>query len=281
MHDCPTLSIIISTIGRKDELRNLFESIDKYSIDRLTYEIIVVDQNDQSYLQNIKDAYSQYKWCNVSFRGLSRAKNYGVSIAKGEWLVFPDDDCEFLKSTMQTIYHYIMNNSYDVVSGRCIDRGGNTSVAKFNLRPYRLELQTIEGGFIEAASLVRRSVFDYYLFDEKVGAGCFHGAEEGFDWIYRILKGSSYKVFFDPEFIIYHPQVVLDKSNLANLYRVFYYRAGFAYINLKHRLYARLFRRIIVVLLGIFTFSILNKIKARYYVCEFLGLLAGIFLKPR
>ncbi len=47
------------------------------------------------------------------------------------------------------------------------------------------------GGFVEATVVCKRDVFMNFEFDENMGAGTFFGAEEGFDWLYRILDGGK------------------------------------------------------------------------------------------
>jgi len=73
------------------------------------------------------------------------------------------------------------------------------------------------GGFVEATVVCRRNIFDKFQFDENMGAGTFFGAEEGFDWMYRILTQSSIKAYFSPEILFYHPKVILAKGDYSSL----------------------------------------------------------------
>ena len=121
---------------------------------------------------------------------------------------------------------------------------------------------------------------DDFLFAEPIGAGRFHGAEEGFDWIYRILTKADFNVWFNPEIIFFHPQVLVDKGDKKALYRVFHYRAGFSLVCKKHSLYVKFASRLITVLGGILVYMFVSRTKFRYYLAEFCGLIAGLIMEP-
>lgn len=273
------LSIIISTINRSTELRELLLSIETYVLN-IKYEVIIVDQNPIGFLEEIVNEFKtklNLKHHIVSFKGLSKAKNFGVSISQGEFLSFPDDDCKIFDDTYLKSLNSINSEKADIVFGRCIDFEGNDSVLRFNKRQYFLNKDNILGGFVEATGTINRRVFEKgYFFDENMGAGCFHGAEEGYDWLYRILINLDIKVLYNPEIIFYHPQVLLDKGSVQALKRVFTYSCGTAYLCRKHKFYLRFIKRLSLVTLSLPVYAVINRKKAKYYFAELLGLLSGL-----
>lgn len=276
------LSIIIPTIGRKSELLDLFKSLVK-SIENISYEIIVIDQNPRGFLD---DSLNEYKdVLNIShhivdFKGLSKAKNYGSKLARGEYLSFPDDDCKIFPDTYSKALETVESKKADIVFGRCIDSNGNDSVLSFKKVPYILNKNNMLGGFVEATGIISKSVFDQgFLFDENMGAGCFHGAEEGYDWLYRILTKSELKAIYNPDILFYHPQVLLDKGSTQSLRRVFTYSCGTGYLCKKHKFYFRYFKRLALVFGSLPVYLVFNRRKMRYYIVELLGLLTGIIIK--
>jgi glycosyltransferase involved in cell wall biosynthesis len=275
------LSIIIPTIGRKLELLDLLKSLVK-SIENISYEIIIIDQNPKGFLDDSLNEYRDIlniSHHNVDFKGLSKAKNYGVKLAQGLYLSFPDDDCKIFPSTYSKALEIIQNNNFDIVFGRCIDKMGNDSVLKFKKESYLLNKNNMLGGFVEATGIISKKIFDQgFLFDENMGAGCFHGAEEGFDWLYRILTGSTTKAFYSKEVIFYHPQVLLDKGTPQALKRVFTYSCGGAYLCKKHGFYFKFSKRLILVMISIPFYLFFNWKKSKYYFAELLGLLSGFIL---
>jgi glycosyltransferase involved in cell wall biosynthesis len=275
------LSIIIPTIGRKSELLDLFKSL-VTSIENISYEIIIIDQNPKGFLDDILNEYRDalnISHHNVDFKGLSKAKNYGAKLAKGLYLSFPDDDCKIFPDTYSKALETVESKKVDIVFGRCIDSNGNDSVLSFKKEPYILNKNNMLGGFVEATGIINKSVFKQgFLFDENMGAGCFHGAEEGYDWLYRILTKSKLKAIYNPEILFYHPQVLLDKGSQQALKRVFTYSCGTGYLCKKHKFYSRYFKRLALVIGSIPVYLVFNRRKMRYYFVEFLGLLSGYIL---
>lgn len=92
----PLVSVIIPTYNREAYLE---KSI--YSVVHQTYaniEIIIVD--DGSTVNYAASICSNYANCNYYYKpngGLSSARNFGISVAKGEYIAFLDDD-DFWKS---------------------------------------------------------------------------------------------------------------------------------------------------------------------------------------
>lgn len=275
------LSIIVPTINRKAELVILLQTIEK-AVMELAYEIIIIDQNQNGFLDDLLvefDLRLNIKHINVNFKGLSKAKNYGATLANGNWLCFPDDDCRFFPNTIQLALQYAKKSGSDIVFGKCIDTNENDSVMNFKNYNYILTLKNMSGGFVEATGFVKKHILSEFNFDESMGAGCFHGAEEGYDWLYRILKNSEYKVSFNPLILFYHPQIMVLKGDQASLKRVFTYRCGFAKLCFKHKLYFKYFKRVSLVSLSLPFYMIFNQKKVRYYSVELLGLLTGILVK--
>lgn len=273
------LSIIIPTIGRIKELIFLLESIRSCEIDHSQVEIIVIDQNNISFLEGVRLKFEYVRWENVDFKGLSKAKNYGVTLANGKWLCFPDDDCEFFNDTIILALRFLYESNADIIFGKCIDRSGNDSVMNFKNQDFTLTVETMSGGFVEATGFVKKEVFNQYKFDESMGAGCFHGAEEGYDWLFRILKNSKYKVIFNPLILFYHPQIISVKGDQASLKRVFTYRCGFAKLCFKHKFYFRFIKRVALVSFSLPFYAFYNKKKFYYYSAELLGLFSGAIIK--
>jgi glycosyltransferase involved in cell wall biosynthesis len=275
------LSIIIPTINRKIELEELLNSIQNYVIN-ITFEVIIIDQNPSCFLDDIINKFKETLNIShhlVTFKGLSKAKNYGAKLAKGEYLTFPDDDCKVFHNTYAKALETIVSKKVDIVFGRCIDAEGNDSVLQFKKESYRLSKNNMLGGFVEATGVIHKSVFEKgFFYDENMGAGCFHGAQEGYDWLYRILTGSQIEVMYNPEVLFYHPQVLLDKGSIQALKRVFSYSCGTAYLCKKHQFYLKFFRRLTLVSFSIPLFFFINRKKAKYYSSEFLGLLSGYLI---
>ena len=98
------LSLVVCTYGRTKQLSELIDSIKHQSVP--PKEIIIVDQNPPSFLDTvIKDSAGNLNiiHANVPFTGASKARNYGASIATGELIAFPDDDCIYRRDTIKNV----------------------------------------------------------------------------------------------------------------------------------------------------------------------------------
>lgn len=269
------LSIIIPTLGRTTEFDSLLNSI--LSSDFKELEIIVVDQNFSDILSTIISKYNEsliIRHYLVDFRGLSRAKNFGITKAIGEIICFIDDDAEFFSNTIQIALNRMNSMEVDIVCGRCVDRNNQSSVKFFDLNSSWLTFNSFEDKFIESTMFFRHKCFDNFSYDENLGIGTFHGAEEGYDLVYRMLQ-EGIKIFYDSKILIYHPQVISQHSSDKEVKRVFLYRSGFAYMCNKHNLHKKYYLRLLKVFLYI-PYTFLFKRKAtRYYMAELLGLISG------
>lgn len=276
------LSIVIPTLGRVSEVRELLKSIELSKIENLSFEIVIVDQNFSNLLDSIVREFTQkgflIKHFKVDFRGLSKAKNFGLKCAVGKYICFPDDDALFASNTIVNAVGLLENNMYRVVCGKCMDVNGVDSVKKFSVIPGLLNLSSFEDKFIEATMFFRKKCLEDFLYDESLGIGTFHGAEEGFDIVYRMLL-AGVEIYYDPCILFYHPQVITSHCTNQEIRRVFNYRCGFAKVCLKHSLYLKYFKRLFLVIFYIPYLLIFKRSNLRYYLAELLGLLAGVVIK--
>jgi glycosyltransferase involved in cell wall biosynthesis len=90
------LSVIIPTYNRYDLLRICLDNLmpDVQTIDSTSYEIIVTDDSKISEeVEIFKKDYPFVTFVAGPQKGPASNRNNGAKFAKGEWLVFIDDDC--------------------------------------------------------------------------------------------------------------------------------------------------------------------------------------------
>ena len=273
------ISVIIPTIGRSAEINLLLKSICLTNIP--INEVIIVDQNCNTIIDDVVkifDGEINILHLKVDFRGASKARNYGTLFATGEYICFPDDDAEFLGNTIEKALNIIERENVQVVFGRCVDRNNNNSVSKFVNHEGYLTLRKYEGMFVESTIFINKSLFLRYLFDEKLGVGTLHGAEEGHDLVLRLLN-DKIRIFYSPDLLFYHPSKILTHTNEEEIRRAFYYRSGYGRLCRKHRLTSKWLKRFSKVSIYIIYLAVFNNKKCRYYIAEWLGLLTGIVIK--
>lgn len=92
------ISIVIPTAGAADGLACTLDALDRQSIDRSQYEVIVVDNNQSSHHSLALDAMlaeRDIRQVRAIHPGAGAARNAGATIARGELLLFVDDDVDF------------------------------------------------------------------------------------------------------------------------------------------------------------------------------------------
>lgn len=92
------LSIIICTYNRDRYIYNVLESLARNDYPKDGYEIVVVDNNCTDNTAGELNRFAQdrpdvqLRCCMEKSQGLSWARNRGISEAKGDILVYVDDD---------------------------------------------------------------------------------------------------------------------------------------------------------------------------------------------
>lgn len=89
------ISIVIPTFNRPLELERCLYSLSNQSYSG-EWEVIVVDDGGDRSLDNLVDLYinRNIRFLRQANTGPAGARNFGVGHAKGEYIVFLDDDCE-------------------------------------------------------------------------------------------------------------------------------------------------------------------------------------------
>ena len=90
-------TIIIPTCNRPDLLllclERLKSSVQQFSSGALSYEVIVTDDSSNDITEKILLQEDWVRYSKGPGRGPAANRNNGASLAKGEWLIFIDDDC--------------------------------------------------------------------------------------------------------------------------------------------------------------------------------------------
>ena len=88
----PRYSIVIVTYKDTADVRESWSRLSHYSDDK-DYEIIVVNNGNKSADRLSAELFSHYKFIEVGFNyGCSGARNIGTYNARGEFIIFVDDD---------------------------------------------------------------------------------------------------------------------------------------------------------------------------------------------
>jgi len=112
------VSIIIVNNNHIENLKNCLNSIKKHEVST-TKEIIVVDNasSDES-LSILKNAYPEVKVIeNKTNLGPSKARNQGIGVSQGEYVLFLDSDTYFIEPIIKELVKVLENETKAAVVG--------------------------------------------------------------------------------------------------------------------------------------------------------------------
>ncbi len=211
-------SLVVATINRTVELDRLLESLAKQSCQ--DFELIVVDQNrDDRVLDRLKAYEKRFPIVHLrSAIGVSRARNAGLGVARGDIISFPDDDCWYPEDLLEKVADFFSKHpGFDGLTGRSVDLTGEDTVGRY----------IKDEGLVSLRDVWRKAVaFSMFLtqdstqkaggFDEGLGpgAGTIHVGAEDFQYLIRVLKAGC-RVFYSPRILVYHDNPLVGYGPLV------------------------------------------------------------------
>lgn len=205
------LSLVVSTLGRSSEVEKLLHSLQRQ--DFTAFELVVIDQNDDRRLEPILTGTSwTFPIIHVhqpGTRGVCRGRNEGWRRARGEFVLFPDDDCWYPDTFLTRAMQLIRASGADFVSGRACDESGRTINGRFATTAHEIERNNVWLSGIEWLMVFRRSTLEAISgFDEQIGpgSGTPWAASEGPDLMFRALKSGARGVY-DPSLCGHHAEL--------------------------------------------------------------------------
>ncbi|PPK74636.1 glycosyltransferase involved in cell wall biosynthesis [Methylobacter tundripaludum] len=201
------VSLVLATLGRDWELADFLKSlmIQTYK----DFELIIIDQNKDGKIDDIVESINSYldvKHVKVDFTGNARARDYGIGLAQGRIVAFPDDDCAYDKDVLKKVVaefnrrpnlSILVAGSYDISSSR-FSIGVNSHNAQYFSR---FKMMGVE--FTQFFDRKKIDGKQFYL-DHDFGIGSKYSGAEGFELLYRLLRAGG-TAFYTPEIKIYHP----------------------------------------------------------------------------
>lgn len=215
------ISVIIPTYNRVKLLPRALESVLAQSYQDI--ELLVIDDGSTDETEQlIKNNYPQVKYLYQQNRGVSAARNLGISRAQGEWLAFLDSDDQWLPEKLEKQYAALEKSNLQIChSNEIWQRNGK--LVKQQAKHYKSGgnqfARCLESCVIgPSAIVVHRDVFkELGIFDEAL-PDC-----EDYDMWLRIC--AKYQLAFCSEaLLIKHagnwPQLSL-KSGPLDKYRIY------------------------------------------------------------
>ena len=113
------LSIIVPVYNVEKYIRPCIESILKQGLDDADFEVIIVNDGTLDHsMEMIADIISQHKniiVINQKNQSLSVARNNGIAIAKGEYILMPDPDDLLIENSLKPLLEKALETKADLV----------------------------------------------------------------------------------------------------------------------------------------------------------------------
>ncbi|WP_426668518.1 glycosyltransferase family A protein [Mucilaginibacter sp. McL0603] len=226
------ISLIIPTYGRDNEVKELLSSLEKQTCDKNDFEIIIVDQNDKINLSPIVTSFSGS--LNIihhksSDKGIAKAKNKGIKLAKAPIITFPDDDCMYYPDTIANALNYLNDHpQIDILYGRLYDRKTQKNIMRnWPQRNKEVNIFNFHYTYSAVTAFIRRNNI---MFDINFGVGSSYGIGEELDYLLQTFE-RKLTSFYTPSVDIWHPEL---NPAIMSTEKVYYYAKGFGAICRKH-----------------------------------------------
>jgi glycosyltransferase involved in cell wall biosynthesis len=277
----PRLSLVVPTVSRAAELTQLLESLLRQEFK--DFEIIVVDQNCDERIAPVLASYRpKLDLAHVrtpTKRGVSSGRNDGWRRARGDVILFPDDDCWYPPWFLRKGLEILASTGAELVTGRSADATGRGINGRFESHAHFITRRSIWSAQVEWATFFRRELLQSLGgFDENIGIGgpSYWQAAEGPDLILAALARGR-PCYYDPTLYGFHREYNIDDPASGMVRKARDYGRGMGYVMRRHRFgVISLLPRIGRPLAGVFISAITGRYqRIRYFLSVAVGRFEG------
>lgn len=276
-------SLILATLNRPKEIKEcLYSLINQECQD---FEVLVIDQSENDLTKEVIDeVIDEFEWCvikyyKVEFKGLSKARNFGIKHASGLYLCLLDDDAIYSKNYLCNAKKKLTSNADEVLSGKILSIEDRiTPFVKYEKNKSNITVSGIINYCPSAALIIPlKAINQSGAFNEQLGVGNKFAAGEETDLLLRI-HDLGYKVLFCDDLVVYHPIKPVDYTNLTPIYSHAMGKGALARIDFFYRKKMRMIVFILRNTIGMFIKSVVycfNDNLRRYYKARMIGFWYG------
>jgi glycosyltransferase involved in cell wall biosynthesis len=228
-------TIVIATCNRRDKLQRCLVALERQTLPKTDFEVIIVDdgsQDDTGWLVDtfIRKSDMRLKYYFQKNRGPASARNLGISKVQTDYIVFTDDDCIPTSDWLEKLMEQIPNGSLWAGTGGKIVRYNNDIISRYIDHCGAMNHGSANGTIhylVTANALYRASCLSAVKgFDERIS---WPGGEDP-DLSFRI-QDLGYYLTITPAAVIRHDH----KNTLRGLFRMFqnYGRGRFVLMQLE------------------------------------------------
>jgi glycosyltransferase involved in cell wall biosynthesis len=207
------MSVVICTYNRAELLLGALRTLCAQDFDAADYEIVVVDDGStDGTAQRVRDAsLSPVRVISIPHGGRSAARNAGIAEARGEYVLFVDDDIMAPRQLLRQHYDWHVAHRQTVVRGPIIN------VEHYHMPTDRLPRWSDRSNAFFCtcnASVSKQGLLAAGGFDETFKEYGFEDNEMGWR-----LRQRGWKMRFNMAAPVYHYKPARPKSHLDDMIR--------------------------------------------------------------
>lgn len=157
-----TVSIIIPVFNAEKFIHNCLQSCLKQNISEDSYEIIVINDGstDRSaeIIKEFKNKFSNIVFIQQQNQGVSAARNRGLEIATGNYILFVDSDDTIEENSLQSVFYKAKNNDHEIIILNSLIRNDGKKYREVYKFPEQFSGKTIPGTELFMKGYIRGSV---------------------------------------------------------------------------------------------------------------------------
>ena len=228
----PTLSLVVTTLGRTAQVERLFESLAGQDA---AFDVVVVDQNDDARLRPIVERAWPFPVTHLHTpgeRGASRGRNRGWRACAGRTVLFPDDDCWYPAGFLPHALAVMERRGCAVLAGRAADEMGRSINGRFEEVARPIDRRNVWTTAIEWMVFFHRDVLAAVDgFDEAIGIGAATPwqSSEIQDILLRAMA-AGYTCWFDPAVAGHHAEIQIGRPDARDLRKARGYARGMGFV---------------------------------------------------
>jgi glycosyltransferase involved in cell wall biosynthesis len=201
----PLITVIIPHLNQPIGLGACLSSLEAQTLDRATFEVIVVDNGSTALPKPIIEHYPRTLLLQELKPGPGLARNRGIQAANADIFAFIDADCRAHPDWLRNALRVLEASNGRVILGGDVQiwretKGDFSALEAYeSVFAYRFKLYIEQHGFSGTGNLVvRRADF------ERVGPFAGIDIAEDIDWGRR-ARAAGYTFRYVPEMIVFHP----------------------------------------------------------------------------
>lgn len=200
-----SVSFLVPTLGeRKEELIRLLNSLSEQIYDNV--EVIISAQDNFETVRSIIEEYNnrlKIRFVRCESKGLSKARNVGLSACKGPIIVLSDDDCWYPKDASQKIVSmFSEDEKLDVMLSKIYDKTNQQDYKSYS--PYSTIIRSpFKLSSKSSIEIAFRNKYRDIQFDELFGLGGHFVCCEEVDFLLQLFR-KHVKIEYFPIVTVYH-----------------------------------------------------------------------------